>query len=165
MALAVEHDDFVRIQTKTTQPILKLEEKFLTAPAGFVLLRNHFLYDAIDEIIQLTVPMGIPQYWEAFYDWVQERTINIDVDEGPKILAFQDLDFGFVIWINTCGFAILSFICELFCWPKINREKKKREKIKRTKIHPITNENDKFICTISEKLLKSFRVKIVGDLS
>lgn len=86
----------------------------MTSSFGITVPRNNFLYQSIEETMQLLIPAGIPQYlwkfhYEYFYQISQQKKRHI---KSPHVLTWNELSFGFVVWFVSCGIAVLCFIVE-----------------------------------------------------
>ena len=91
-----------------------LKQTLLTYQNGVSMLRNHFLFEATEEVVQRLIPMGIIQHSFELHTWISLRPV-IEVEENePKVLTIDDLEFGFVIYLATCGLSIFGFFCEVF---------------------------------------------------
>lgn len=94
---------------------------YMTAlPGGIGMLRNSILYPIFDDVMRKLVPSGIPQYLPVFYSNLMFGTFK-DIDEKmPKVFMFNDLAFGFILWLFTCGISIMTFLGEVL-GPKIRQ--------------------------------------------
>ncbi len=93
---------------------LKLKEELLTIPVDFVVTRNHFSFELIQEVAKLTIPFGIPQWLNKNNLHFLYGSIFDNREFGPSVLTVEDLDFGFFIWLAACGISSLTFIVEIF---------------------------------------------------
>jgi hypothetical protein len=64
--------------------------------------------------MQRLIPMGIAQYMLEFHTWMHFRTDINKPSNEPNVLTIDDLDFGFQIWLGTCGISVIAFIVEIF---------------------------------------------------
>lgn len=102
------------LMNKCDRKPVVLKENFLTVPAGIASPRNYYLFPALEEALQLTIPMGIPQHNKEVYDIHAYKLRDyVETIDDPKVLAFGDLDFGFVIWLAACGVSFCVFLCEI----------------------------------------------------
>ncbi|XP_070508928.1 uncharacterized protein [Chironomus tepperi] len=81
--------------------------------SSFLTYRNSFIYDILKEILEKIIPAGIPQYLVEYHmEQVYKKYEPIENNE-PKVLTVDDLTFGFVVWLGSCGIAVLGFIYEI----------------------------------------------------
>ncbi|KAL7015214.1 hypothetical protein ACKWTF_016344 [Chironomus riparius] len=80
------------------------------------------------------------------------------VQEGPKVLGLDDLGFGFNIWFGCCCLSILAFVIENV-FKKLKSKRKKLEKLKFAKVHPMSFNADGANFELKLKTLKMFRIK------
>lgn len=78
------------------------------------ILKNIYLYWLVEDTILWLLQSGIPQHSTEFHNWItlQQRYFTT-YEKLPQILSINDLSFGFILWIITCGIASISFILEL----------------------------------------------------
>lgn len=119
--LAVPDTKLVMIESSKTYRILKSllrdcpeamkKETILIRRFGTSNYKNNFMFYLTEEVTQILVQAGIPQYLREFvadfyFPWRQEVI-------GPKVFGIEDLDFGFEIWLAACAVAIAVFIVEI----------------------------------------------------
>ncbi|KAG5673225.1 hypothetical protein PVAND_003289 [Polypedilum vanderplanki] len=113
-------------------PFLVLKETFLTLPVAFMTRSNHFMYHAINEVVDVIIPTGIPQHWfqvqwnhliNGFDHWDHSQDFEL------KSFILDDWDFGFHLWLICCGISFLVFIIEFSQWPKIKEIWSKKWKV------------------------------------
>lgn len=94
---------------------LILKEVYMTSLIGVAAPKNHFLFDALESTIQLLIPAGVPQYmWTFHYNtFFSSYRYKEKKKKQPKVLSFDNLSFGFVVWLNVCGAATFCFFVEL----------------------------------------------------
>ena len=64
-----------------------------------------------EEVTQILVQAGIPQHLREYvyeYHFYKKKETKV-----PQVFAFQDLEFGFEIWLGACGIATVVFIAEV----------------------------------------------------
>lgn len=74
--------------------------------------RNSFLYLKLIEITEKLVPAGIFQYLFKFHESNLYKQFKADESNSPKVLSFDDLAHGFVLWIGACGASTTGFVLE-----------------------------------------------------
>lgn len=100
---------------------IQLKETFFSSTAGISIERNSFLYNAINDALQWLITGGIAQFIFNFYieDYFPEKP---KPPKEPKILAIDDLSYGFIIWLIASLITIFIFLVEIFVkyiWVKI----------------------------------------------
>lgn len=75
--------------------------------------QHSFLYNTFNEVMEKIVPAGIPQYLYKFHQEQMYKIYEPEADGSPKVLTFDDLSFGFVLWLGTCGVSLAGFLLEL----------------------------------------------------
>lgn len=86
-----------------------LKERLYAVASAITFYRNNFMLRLTDEVMQGLITGGIPQ---NFY----KRTLSPIIPEKqnqPTVLKIEDLKFGFIIWLISCGISILFFSFEL----------------------------------------------------
>jgi hypothetical protein len=88
-----------------------IKQRLLNKIYGVGLFKNNFMIQSTEPVMEILIQAGIPQY---FLDYVFEFYF-FDREElrGPKVFSIDDLRFGFVIWLVTCGIALAAFAGEL----------------------------------------------------
>lgn len=76
-------------------------------------LRNSFIYEILNEVLEKTLPSGIPQHLIKFHYSIIFQKYEPVVDNSPKVLTLDDLGFGFVLWLGACAISIVGFILEI----------------------------------------------------
>lgn len=72
---------------------------------------NHAFW-LIEDIMQILIPAGIPQWTRKFIYDVLFREFMANEDE-PKVFSVEDLKFGFVIWGAACVISLAAFVGEI----------------------------------------------------
>jgi hypothetical protein len=88
---------------------LTLKENYFSVLIGFEFGNRFspFLHIG-NEVIGWLLNGGILQYWHK-----QEETRMLEEDpEGPVVLFFDDLSFGFVLWLGACGISTVAIFAE-----------------------------------------------------
>lgn len=81
-------------------------------PGAFGMHRNSILYPIFEDVMRKLIPSGIPQYLPDFHSFLLHgKFVNLDENE-PKVLSYDDLSFGFVLWLFACGVSIIGFFIE-----------------------------------------------------
>jgi len=81
--------------------------------SSFLTKRNSFIHDVLDDVLDKTIPAGIPQYLLKYHFDIVFKEFDPGADNEPKVLTLDDLSFGFVLWGFACGIATVSFFFEL----------------------------------------------------
>lgn len=86
------------------------ETKILRYPNGFALFQNSDIFQIFEETLQHLISSGITLH----HDRLDERSIlQKEQEKEPKVLAINDLSFGFVVWLIACGISLLGFFVEI----------------------------------------------------
>ncbi|KAG5671926.1 hypothetical protein PVAND_002094 [Polypedilum vanderplanki] len=83
---------------------------------GLTIDKDHFLFDQVEETLQKIIPFGIPNHFVEYHKWVLYKSV-VSEKISSKAFSFHDISIGFIIWIITCSFAFLCFVCEVL-WVK-----------------------------------------------
>lgn len=108
---------------------LYLKERFLSVPVGIGLVKNHFLFHLLEEVVQGLTTGGITQHLWKFYREVDLSLPKVQ-PHGPSVLSLDDLSFGFLIWLVACGVAFGAFFMEIFYFWMVKFYYFMKEKIK-----------------------------------
>ena len=74
---------------------------------------NNHAYWLLVKTMRKLVPAGIPQFIRnTVYDFRLKYALP-PVLKGPKVFTFEDLKFGFVIWLIAISIALTAFIIEI----------------------------------------------------
>lgn len=114
-----------------------LKEILFRRQSGFAFRRNNFMYPLTEIVLQRIIPTGVMKFISEYGYWLSVRTDPAEDDGGPSILVFDDLSFGFVLWLGACGISTCAFLLEVIS--KVTRKKQevKVRKVKFAKVHPI----------------------------
>lgn len=71
----------------------------MTSSIEITIPRKNFLYQSIDDTMQLLIPAGIPQHlwkyhYQYFYQIPQYKEIHV---KAPHVLTWNELSFVFVL--------------------------------------------------------------------
>jgi hypothetical protein len=91
-----------------------------TTITALLTYKNSFIYEILNEILQKTIPFGIPQYLMNFHYLTLFKHYEVSSDKNPKVLTIDDLSFGFVLWLGACGISLIGFLYE---WLKFKLRK------------------------------------------
>lgn len=96
----------------------KLKEIFMDQPLGISMQSTHFLFNIFDEVVAHLISGGIQQKLYENHSKVQiekfsKNSTKFD-EEILNAFTIDDLSYGFVIWLISCGIAVWIFIAELF---------------------------------------------------
>lgn len=104
-----------------------MKETVLGSYRGLLMPRNHFLFDAFNNVVKRLFEAGIIQKWiQPYYD---DSKLTSE-PQGPVVLNFDHLKVGFQLWFGCLLVASLVFSFETVRESIKNRlEKFCREKI------------------------------------
>lgn len=160
MALCVDDflQNFVALKKSNHFDWKKLEDTVLYTTYEAFLFRSYsFYYRMYKNVIDNLIPTGIMN-WLLEDDYTKKWKFKKS-RKGPKILSFNDLSFGFNIWLCTCLISLLAFGAEQLDRFKLQKPKK----IKFAKIYPLEDTNENHFKDISEELIKIFRIVPKSD--
>jgi hypothetical protein len=80
---------------------------------GMAVPVNNIMFQLAEDVLQHTIPTGIPQYMQKFHQDLLLKIDPIIEDEGPKVLTMKDLSFGFNIILVTLGVSCVVFVLEV----------------------------------------------------
>lgn len=81
--------------------------------SSFLTYGNSFIYEVLNEVLEKTIPAGIPQHLIEYHTWLMYKKYEPNEDSEPRVLTVDDLTFGFVLWMGSCGIAILGIAFEI----------------------------------------------------
>jgi hypothetical protein len=86
--------------------------KLLVYHFGIGVMRNNFIHQVTEEAMNFLVSNGIPQYFLKYIREFVLRELPSEPKE-PKKFGFEDLDFGFYIYLICCAVSICVFVVEI----------------------------------------------------
>lgn len=117
-ALTLSEFDYLTIKaTENFVPDI-ISEKLSFESYGVCVYRNNFIFEHTKDTMGKIIQAGIPQF---LFKYLMEFDLMplIDPPSEPSVFKLSDLEFGFVVWLATCGIPILVFIGELtYFWTK-----------------------------------------------
>jgi len=84
-----------------------------TTITALLTYKNSFIYEFLDNLLQKTIPFGIPQHLMSFHYFMLFKYYEVLNVKDPKVLTIDDLSFGFVLWLIACGISVIGFFMEL----------------------------------------------------
>lgn len=86
---------------------------------GMFFPRNHQFYDTFDKKLKQLFTAGLIIHYESdHFKCLNEKRYKHLHPEGPKVLTFDNLKAGFVIWLVSICLAIAAFVIECIIWMK-----------------------------------------------
>ncbi|KAG5668378.1 hypothetical protein PVAND_016318 [Polypedilum vanderplanki] len=129
LLVPIDWKTFIQVKGLTLWPTLKQEVK--TLQVGFVFFRNNYFMYLVENVLQRLIDAGILQHSYTYHEEILYKFIFPD-EPGPKILSLYDLSHGFIVWLVTCGVAVIVFFGEilvfLVCKKRMIQEEKVEEK-------------------------------------
>lgn len=83
-----------------------------STPTGLGMFRNSVLWPLFDDVMNKLIPSGIIHHIPNLYDYLMYDKYCYLPKKVPRILTFQDLAFGFALWLTACGISIIVFVAE-----------------------------------------------------
>jgi hypothetical protein len=98
---------------------------------AFLFLDNAYYFPMLVNLINNLIPTGIMNHLiDVFYT---KRWKFLKTEKEPKVLNFDDLQFGFKIWFGSCLIAFLTFLLEKGTKFRLRRTQERRRHYKITK--------------------------------
>lgn len=117
MAFLTTHDYILRLLEVFPNSFVVLKEDLYSYMTGYVIERNHFLYELADETIQKLVTGGVLEHGFNIYYYADQLAYkvfhNLDYIKESNVLTLEDFSYGFTLWIIACLICILFFLLEL----------------------------------------------------
>lgn len=82
-------------------------------PIMLILPKNHYLNSLIIELLQYLSAGGILQQSVNYHSWMLFKKVFFEPPQEPQVLTVDDLSFGFILWLASCGISFIPFIFEL----------------------------------------------------
>ncbi|KAG5683275.1 hypothetical protein PVAND_012565 [Polypedilum vanderplanki] len=92
---------------------LLLAQVYHTDLVSITLPKFHYLFDLTNEVMQRLRDAGIIQHSVDFHKWILHRQIFEDPEQEPQVLTFENLSFGFVLWLGACLISFIRFCYEM----------------------------------------------------
>lgn len=80
---------------------------------GLSLYKNHFISYTTIKTMKRLIEAGIPQ---SSYKFLFEYQLDPQIsppDKNPHVYEFNELSFGFTIWLCACGISACVFVVEI----------------------------------------------------
>lgn len=136
---------YLEINAKNFSTWLRLSDNFRTSTSGFGFYGGNFFFPIVDKTVQQLTDTGIVN---NLVKTVLMTKIKMEKVKNAKVLLVNDLSFGFVIWLMSCGISVVIFACEMIKTIRVsqlrmqtyeNKEivRNRYTKIEFAKVHPI----------------------------
>jgi len=155
MALSVDEFNsnyYQNLGIKAVNSWNKLETVLEKSFDAFFFIGSTFYFRMFNKIIDDLIPTGVMNHLIENHYTKKFRKIENDETE-PKVLNYDDLSFGFNIWLGFCLISLVGFIAEHIY--KLIRTKK----IKFAKVHPVLEGTLESFRILSPELIEKFRIK------
>lgn len=101
---------FLAIDTKGLFLKRIFDERLYGEMFGLKLTYFHYLYEVLDRKLQQMFVGGIIEHYNSeYYDYLNIKRYEHLHPSGPQILTLEHLRAGFVVWLVSVIFAILTF--------------------------------------------------------
>lgn len=79
---------------------------------GIRVYKNNFIYHHIEDNMKWLIQGGFPQRHLQF---IKDTILWLPKDDGkiPQVFSIDDLQFGFIIWVISCGVSLSAFLLEV----------------------------------------------------
>ncbi|KAL7012311.1 hypothetical protein ACKWTF_014760 [Chironomus riparius] len=106
--------DHYEWRTGTTKNWLQIKDSVVqVSQLGFSFFVNNYFYRGMNEAVQQLIATGIMTKVVGNLIGVKRKFVKTS---EPRILAIENLDFGFVIWMWFCGICVIVFLVEVSLW-------------------------------------------------
>jgi hypothetical protein len=75
--------------------------------------RNYFLIKALDKVLIWLYNGGILEHVYRLNNLHNFIVTSFEMEKNLKVFSVDDLSFGFLVWLGSCGIAVIAFIIEL----------------------------------------------------
>lgn len=89
----------------------QLKEVLFRYPMGIEIHNAPFIFEIVEETLQLIIPFGIPQHSVNIHRWKWHKKFDAE-PKRPQVFTLDSLSFGFVLWLSSCGISFLWFLAE-----------------------------------------------------
>lgn len=79
----------------------------------FAVTANSIMISLLTSAFDKIIPSGILQHLSEHHSWIMDKKFEATADTGPRIFTFDDLSFGFAVWLGACGISLVGFIMEI----------------------------------------------------
>jgi hypothetical protein len=119
-----------------------LKEHIYSVSVAARIIRNHYLYFIFEEVMQRTIPAGLPLYlWYRGKSFQQRIRLNDTTVYEQPAFTLGNMDYAFFLFLITSLISIIAFICELIVF--------KLGKLLRGKGMQLSEENNIYTAPIS----------------
>ncbi|CAG9799794.1 unnamed protein product [Chironomus riparius] len=155
MALSVDEfyiNFYLKLKIQPDQKWIKLDTVVASAYDAFIFIGPVFYFRMFNKIIDDLIPTGVMNHLIEKYYTKKFRIVHID-DKIPKVFTFDDLSFGFYIWLGFCLISFIGFIAE-----HIYMLFKPKKRIN-AKVHAELKDSTEPVVKLSPELIEKFRIK------
>lgn len=90
-----------------------IDENVFRGLFGACTYPNNFGFNLVENTMERLIEAGIPQQQlDNFFDF-EMKPLEEEPPKEPKVFAFSDVDFGFVVWLVACAISTTVFILEV----------------------------------------------------
>lgn len=86
-----------------------VKEPLLTNQIVLFFRKNHYLVEAVDNVIGIFKSSGLNDYWIAKYS----KKIEVLIESGPKVMTAYDLSGTIKIFFVGSMISAVAFVCEV----------------------------------------------------
>ena len=139
--------NYYEIRSKKILSWLRLSDNFQSSASGFGFYGSNFFFPIVDNAAQQLFEAGV---MNNLVMRILRTKFKIEKVKNAKVLLVNDLSFGFVIWLVSCGISIVIFGCEMIQMIKVSKFRTRKykskiigernyKKIEFAKVHPIND--------------------------
>lgn len=88
-----------------------MKDRLYSTTGGVSLIANNFFLRLLEKGMRNLIPSGIPQHSMEYHSAYWIRRLG-NFKKNPQVLKIEDLSFGFLIWIGSCGISVAVFMLE-----------------------------------------------------
>lgn len=87
-------------------------ETFMTVPSVMYTRKNFYLYDSLNEKIEILRAAGLIDFWQ--FQYIDKRFIGVKESIHPRVMTMYQLLGCFGILCIGCGISFLIFVSEVW---------------------------------------------------
>jgi hypothetical protein len=106
-----KYESYDEIRIRKGHKMIILDERVMSYSIGIGTEINSIIFDTAEKIVQSFFAAGLIQH--ALKVDFDSASVKSDPEyDGPTILTFDDLSYGFVMWLGACTLSVCAFLYE-----------------------------------------------------